>query len=79
MIRDNDAAPPPSPTPEPTEDDEASPDPDASPSPAESPLAAEDGNGGGPSAPVIAGVVAALVIGAVAFGLLRRRRPPTIT
>jgi hypothetical protein len=79
MIRDNDAAPPPSPTPETTEDDEASPDPDASPSPAESPLAADDGSGGGPSAPVIAGVVAALVIGAVTFGLLRRRRARTIT
>jgi hypothetical protein len=79
MIRDNDAAPPPSPTPEPTEDEEASPEPEASPSPAETPLAAEDGSGGGPSAPVIAGVVAALVIGAVGFGLLRRRRTRAIT
>jgi hypothetical protein len=77
MIRDNDTAPPPSPTPETTEDDEASPDPEASPSPAESPLAAEDGSGG-PSAPAIAGVVAALVIGtAAAYWLVRRRRTRT--
>jgi hypothetical protein len=78
MIRDNDAAPPPSPTPQTTEGDEASPEPEASPSPAESPLAADDESGGGSSAPAIAGVVAALVIGtAAAYWLVRRRRTRT--
>ncbi|MGH2748724.1 MAG: Calx-beta domain-containing protein [Actinomycetota bacterium] len=67
-IRDDDAAP--SPTPEP---EETSPSPLAAPTPTVAALEAEE-TGGGLSGPAIAVIIAViLAIGALAWGLLRRR------
>lgn len=68
-IRDNDAAPEPSPTPEVEETSPSLP----APTPTETGLAAEE-TGGGLSGPAIGAIVAViLAIGALIWGLLRRR------